>query len=249
KIDSLAVLPFSNASTDPNTDSLSEGITESSISSLSQLPELTVRWRSSVFRYKGKDVDLQKAARDLNVEAVVTGRVSVRGDALLVGVELTDTRNNRNLWSEQYDQKLSDLLGVQRQIAGEITSHLRERLTGDQKTKIAKGGTADPEAYQLYLKGRYYWERRTQESLEKSRQYFQQAIERDPNYAIAYVGLADYYIVLPDYAPVPNGESPPKALAAARKALAIDDGLAEGHAAIGGSLEASFQWDGAVREF
>ena len=249
KIDSLAVLPFENASADPNTDYLSEGIAESLISSLSQLPDLTVRSRSSVFRYKGKDIDPQKAAGDLNVQAVVTGRVAVRGDALLVGVELTDTRSNRNLWSEQYDQKLSDLLGVQRQIAGEITSHLRERLAGDQKAKITKGGTADAEAYQLYLKGRYYWERRTQESLEKSRQYFQQAIERDPNYAMAYVGLADYYIVLPDYAPVPNSDSPPKALNAAKKALAIDDSLAEGHAAVAGALQASFQWDGAVLEF
>jgi eukaryotic-like serine/threonine-protein kinase len=249
KIDALAVLPFANASADQNTDYLSEGITESLISSLSQLRDLTVRSRSSVFRYKGKDVDPQKAASDLNVQAVVTGRVGLRGDDLLVGVELTDTRTNRNLWSEQYNQKLSDLLGVQRQIAGEITAHLRERLTGEQTKQMVKGGTADPEAYQLYLKGRYYWERRTQESLERSRQYFQQAIERDPNYAMAYVGLADYYIVLPDYAPVPNSESPPKALDAAKKALAIDDSLAEGHAAVAGALQASFQWDGAVREF
>src|SRR5262249_29405766 len=117
------------------------------------------------------------------------------------------------------------------------------------RTRIAKGGTADPEAYQLYLKGRYQWERRTQDSLEKSRQYFQQAIERDPNYAMAYVGLADYYIVLPDYAPVPNNASPPKALEAAKKALAIDDSLAEAHAAVAGAFQASFQWDNAVREF
>ncbi len=194
-------------------------------------------------------VDPQKAATDLNVQAVVTGRVTLRGDSLLVGVELTDARSNRNLWSEQYDQKLSDLLSVQRQIAGEVSSRLRERLTGEQKTKVAKGGTGDPEAYQLYLKGRYQWERRTRESLEKSRQYFEQAIARDPNYAMAYVGLADYYIVLPDYAPVPNGEAPPKARAAAQKALAIDDSLAEAHAAVAGALQASFDWNDAVREF
>ena len=249
KIEALAVLPFANTSADANSDYLSEGITESLISSLSELPDLTVRSRSSVFRYKGKDVDPQKAAGDLHVQAIVTGRVALRGDALVVGVELTDARSNRNLWSQQYDQKLSDLLGVQRQIAGEITSHLRERLTGAQRAKIAKGGTADPEAYELYLKGRYQWERRTQESLEKSRQYFQQAIQKDPNYAMAYVGLADYYIVLPDYAPVPNSESPPKALEAAKKALAIDDSLAEAHAAVAGALQASFQWDNAVREY
>ncbi len=235
KIDSLAVLPFANATADPNTEYLSDGITENLISSLSQLPDLAVRSRSSVFRYKGKDVDPQAAASDLKVQAVVTGRVTLRGDSLLVGVELTDARNNRNLWSEQYDQKLSDLLGVQRQIAGEISTRLRERLAGEQR-QLARGGTSDPEAYQLYLKGRYYWEKRTQESLEKSRQYFEQAIAKDPNYAMAYVGLADYYIVLPDYAPVPNGEAPPKARAAAQKALAIDDSLAEAHTAVAASF-------------
>ena len=248
KIDSLAVLPFANATADPNTEYLSDGITENLISSLSQLPDLAVRSRSSVFRYKGKDVDPQAAASDLKVQAVVTGRVTLRGDSLLVGVELTDARNNRNLWSEQYDQKLSDLLGVQRQIAGEISTRLRERLAGEQR-QLARGGTSDPEAYQLYLKGRYYWEKRTQESLEKSRQYFEQAIAKDPSYAMAYVGLADYYIVLPDYAPVPNGEAPPKARAAAQKALAIDESLAEAHTAVAASLQSSFHWDEALREY
>src|SRR5437870_12195241 len=247
KIDSLAVLPFANATADPNTEYLSDGITENLISSLSQLPDL-VRSRSSVFRYKGKDVDPQAAASDLKVQAVVTGRVTLRGDSLLVGVELTDARNNRNLWSEQYDQKLSDLLGVQRQIAGEISTRLRERLAGEQR-QLARGGTSDPEAYQLYLKGRYYWEKRTQESLEKSRQYFEQAIAKDPNYAMAYVGLADYYIVLPDYAPVPNGEAPPKARAAAQKALAIDDSLAEAHTAVAASLQSAFHWHEALRKY
>ncbi len=191
KIDSLAVLPFANATADPNTEYLSDGITENLISSLSQLPDLAVRSRSSVFRYKGKDIDPQAAASDLKVQAVVTGRVTLRGDSLLVGVELTDARNNRN----------------------------------------------------------YYWEKRTQESLEKSRQYFEQAIAKDPNYAMAYVGLADYYIVLPDYAPVPNGEAPPKARAAAQKALAIDDSLAEAHTAVAASLQSAFHWDEALREY
>src|SRR5438128_5736520 len=231
KIDSLAVLPFANATADPNTEYLSDGITENLISSLSQLPDLAVRSRSSVFRYKGKDIDPQAAASDLKVQAVVTGRVTLRGDSLLVGVELTDARNNRNLWSEQYDQKLSDLLGVQRQIAGKISTRLRERLAGEQR-QLARGGTSDPEAYQLYLKGRYYWEKRTQESLEKSRDYFNQAIEKDPNYALAHVGLADYYYVLSDYAPVSPVEDAPKERAAAQKALAIDDTLAEAHAVL-----------------
>ncbi|PYU65836.1 MAG: hypothetical protein DMG49_23445 [Acidobacteria bacterium] len=189
-IDSLAVLPFANVTADPNSEYLSDGLTESLISSLSQLPNLAVRPRSAVFRYKAKDVDPQKAAVDLKVSAVVTGRVTQRGDSLLVSAELTDIRTNRSLWSEQYDRKLSDALTVQREISGEISARLRERLTGAQKAKLNNGGTSDPEAYQLYLKGRYYWDKRTPDTLNKSRDYFLQAVDKDPNYALAYVGLA-----------------------------------------------------------
>lgn len=181
-IDSLAVLPFVNVTSDPNTEYLSDGLTESLIGSLSQLPSLVVRPRSSVFHYKSKEVDPQKAANELRVKAIVTGRVTQRGDSLLISAELTDVRTNRNLWSEQYDRKLSDALSVQREIAGEISARLRERLTGEQKARLNSGSTTDPEAYQLYLKGRYYWDKRTPEALNKGRDYFQQAIERDPNY-------------------------------------------------------------------
>ena len=248
-IDSLAVLPFANVTADPNTEYLSDGLTESLISSLSQLPNLVVRPRSAVFRYKAKDVDPQKAADELKVTAVVTGRVTQRGDSLLISAELSDVRTNRNLWSEQYDRKLSDALSVQREIAGEISARLRERLTGEQKARLNSGGTSDPEAYQLYLKGRYYWDKRTPEALNKGRDYFQQAIDKDPSYALAYLGLAEYYNAVAAYTPIPFSETIPKSRANAKKALAIDDALAEAHAVLAGSYDQDWDWAAAEREF
>jgi serine/threonine-protein kinase len=248
-IDSLAVLPFANVTADPNTEYLSDGLTESLISSLSQLPNLTVRPRSSVFRYKSKDVDPLKAAGELKVGAVVTGRITQRGDALLVSAELTDIRTNRSLWSEQYDRKLSDALSVQREIAGEISARLRERLTGEQKAKLNNGGTSDPEAYQLYLKGRFYWDKRTPEALQKSREYFQQAIEKDPDYALAYVGLAEYYAVISDYTYVPYSETNPKMNTYAARAVAIDGTQAEAHALLAVAHDMDWDWAAAGREF
>jgi serine/threonine protein kinase/tetratricopeptide (TPR) repeat protein len=248
-IDSLAVLPFANVTADPNTEYLSDGLTESLISSLSQLPNLVVRPRSSVFHYKSKDVDTQKTASELKVEALVTGRVTQRGDALLVSAELTDVRTNRNLWSEQYDRKLSDALTVQREIAGEISARLREQLTGEQKAKLGNSGTTNSEAYQLYLKGRYYWDKRTPEAIYKSRDFFQQAIEKDPNYALAYVGLSEYYAVLPEYTYTPAREARPKVKAAAARALAIDDTLAEAHSLLAGADDRDWDWAAAEREF
>jgi len=248
-IDSLAVLPFANVTADPNTEYLSDGLTESLIGSLSQLPNLAVRPRSAVFRYKSKDVDPQKAANDLKVSAVVTGRVTQRGDSLLVSAELTDIRTNRSLWSEQYDRKLSDALSVQREIAGEISARLRERLTGEQKAKLTNGGTSDPEAYQLYLKGRFYWDKRTPDGLNKAKDYFQQAIEKDPNYALAYVGLAEYYGVLPEYTYTPAKETVPKAKAAAERALAIDETQAEAHAMLAAADDRDWDWTAAERQY
>jgi serine/threonine protein kinase/Tfp pilus assembly protein PilF len=248
-IDSLAVLPFANVTADPNTEYLSDGLTESLISSLSQLPNLAVRPRSSVFHYKSKDVDPLKAASELKVAAVVTGRVTQRGDSLLMSAELTDVRTNRSLWSDQYDRKLSDALSVQREIAGEISSRLRERLTGEQKAKLSNGGTSDSEAYQLYLKGRYYWDKRTPEGLSKAEDYFQRAVAKDPNYALAYVGLAEYYVVLPDYTPTPVKETGPNAKAFARKALALDESQAEAHAVLASADDDTWDWAAAEREF
>jgi serine/threonine protein kinase/Tfp pilus assembly protein PilF len=250
EISSIAVLPFVNASNDPNTEYLSDGLTESLINNLSQVKNLAVMSRASVFHYKGKDVDPQTVAHDLKVEAVVTGRVVQRGDQLIISSELIDARTNRNLWGDQYDRKVSDVLGVQQDITGAIASKLRERLIGEEPRKqIAKGGTADPEAYQLYLKGRYYWQKRTRESLEKSKDYFNQAIAKDPNYATAYVGLAEYFFVVPDYAPISNQEATPPLRAAAEKALAIEPNLADAHSVLAGAHWNNWEWDAAESEF
>jgi serine/threonine protein kinase len=248
-VDSLAVLPFTNVSADPNTEYLSDGLTESLISSLSQLPNLTVRPRSSVFHYKSKDQDVQKIAAELHVAAVVTGRVTQRGDSLNVSAELIDVTNNRSLWSEQYDRKLSDALTVQREIAAEISTRLREKLTGEEKKRMSKGGTDNPEAYQLYLRGRYYWDKRTPESLAKANDYFQQSIDKDPNYALAYVGLAEYYNVLPNYTYISSKETNPKLKAAATKALSLDDSQPEAHALMAGAYESDWNWSAAEREY
>ena len=249
EIASIAVLPIVNASNDPNSEYLSDGLTEGLINSLSQIPNLAVMSRSSVFHFKGRDVDPEAVARELKIEGVVTGRIVQHGDQLIISAELIDARTNHNLWGEQYDRKVSDVLAVQEEITRAITSRLRERLSGDNGKQVGRSETTDPEAYQLYLKGRYYWEKRTPESLEKSREYFNQAIERDPSYALAYLGLADYYDVLPDYAPVAQSEMTLKARAAAQKALALDDSLAEAHATLADSYISEWEWSAAEREF
>ena len=249
EISSVAVLPFVNAGNDPNTEYLSDGLTESLINSLSQIPNLAVMSRSSVFHYKGRDVDPQAVARALKVEGVITGRIVQRGDQIIISVELIDARTSRNLWGDQYDRKLSDVLAVQEDITRAISSKLRERLSGETNKQATKGGTNDPEAYQLYLKGRFYWEKRTQESLEKARDYFNQAIEKDPNYALAYLGLADYYNVLPDYAPASVRDTAPKAISATEKALTIDDTLADAHATLASAHQGLWDWSVAEREF
>ena len=249
QITSVAVMPFVNASNDPNSEYLSDGITESLINNLSQLPNLTVMARSSVFRYKGRDVDPQTVAKDLKVQALVTGRIVEHGDQLIISSELIDARTNRNLWADQYDRKLSDALAVQQEITSAISAKLRERLSGETKAQVTKGGTSDPEAYQAYLKGLYYWERRTPETLDKAKDYFNQAIQKDPSYALAYVGLANYYVAVPDYSPIPESEAAPKAKAAAQKALEIDPSSADAHAALAGSLWSLFDFSAAEPEF
>jgi serine/threonine protein kinase/Tfp pilus assembly protein PilF len=249
EVSSVAVLPFTNQSGSPDTEYLSDGITESLINDLSKLPKLAVMSRSSVFRYKGRDVDPQAVAKDLKVEAVVTGRVLQRGDQLLVSAELIDARSNRNLWGERYDRKMTDLVAVQQDISGAIAARLRERLSGDAVKPAVNGRTRDPEAYQLYLKGEYYYEKRTRDSLEKANDYFNQAIQKDPGYAMAWAGLAANYFVLPDYAPVSNAEAMPKARAAAEKALALDDTIAEAHGVLAGIHNALFEWEAAEQEF
>lgn len=248
-VESLAVLPFANVTTDPNAEYLSDGLTESIISSLSQLPRLTVMSRNSVFRYKGKDIDAQKAAQDLKVDAVLTGRLTRRGDDLAVSVELVDARNNSQIWGEQYNRKLADLQAVQAEISREISEKLKLKLTGEQKDRLAKRSTQSAEAYQLYLQGRYYFYRVAEEQVRNSIEFFNRAIEKDPSYAAAYAGLADSYWALADWS-FPPKEAMPKAKEAARKALALDDKLAEGYTSMALiRMQYDWDWEGAERDF
>jgi len=231
-IDSLAVLPFINMSGDPETEYLSDGITESLINSISQLRRIRVVPRSRVFRYKGWEFDPQEAGRALNVRAVLTGRIVQRGDSLIIRTELVDVANESQLWGEQYSRKFADILTVQEEIAREISQKLQLRLTGEEKRQLTKRDTENSRAYQMYLKGRYCWNRRTEDSLKRGIEYFQQSIREDPNYALAYVGLADSYNLLGWYSALPSKEVFPKAKEAALKALEIDDGLSEAHASM-----------------
>ena len=249
-IDSIAVMPFVNAGGDPNMEYLSDGITESLTDSISQLPSVSVIAHSSVFRYKGRTTDPQTVGRELGVRALLTGRIVQRGDRLIVSAELVDVENNRRLWGGQYDRRPSDILAVQSEISREISEQLRSRLTNEEEKRLTKHYTENTEAYQDYLKGRYYWNKRTGDDLKKAIDYFNQAIAKDPLYALAYAGLADCYIVIPNYADVSTQEAGAKAKAAVLKALEIDDTLAEAHTSLGG-IKSDFEWDfaGAETEF
>jgi len=247
--DSLAVLPFVNASGSADADWLSDGITESLIDSLSGLPNVKVMSRSAVFRYKGKDTDPRTAGRELGVRTVVTGRLTQRGDNLSINAELVKVDDNSQLWGERYNRKLADALAVQQEIVAQIADKLRARLSDAQKTQIAKRQTENPEAYQLYLKGRYYAAKFDTENLNKGLDYIHQAIALDPNYALAYDGLTYYYELVEDlYFPV--AEVMPKAKEAARKALEIDGNIAEAHVQMGAvNTMYDFDWAAAEREF
>jgi serine/threonine protein kinase/Tfp pilus assembly protein PilF len=246
-IDSLAALPFVNVDADPNTEYLSDGITESLINSLSQLPNLKVISFSSVSRYRGQKIDPQAVARDLGVRALLVGKVTQRGDDLLVSAELVDTLDNSHIWGEQYNRKLSGLLALQQEISREISDKLRLQSTGEQKERLTKRYTESTEAYQLYLKGRYHWNKWTPEGWQKSIEYFQQAIEKDPSYALAYVGVSNAYSALGFFDVMLPREAWPKAEEAAVKALEIDDTLGEAHAALG-SVKYLYNWDWASAE-
>jgi len=248
-IDSIAVLPFVNQSGDPDTEYLADGLTESIINNLTQLPSLKVIARSSVFRYKGKDADPMKAGGDLGVRAVLTGRLLQRDDSLMVSAELVDVRDNKQLWGEQYNRKVADALAVQQEISREITEKLRLRLSGEEQQRLVRRDTANPEAYQFYLRGRFYWNKRTADGIRKAMEQFQQATERDPNYALGYVGLADSYILLEDYAGVSSSETLPKARAAADRALQLDDTLAEAHTSSAHIYDQQWRWAEAEQQF
>jgi TolB-like protein/Tfp pilus assembly protein PilF len=249
-IDSLAVLPLANASADPNAEYLSDGITESIINSLSQLPRLRVMARSAVFRYKAKEVDAKKVGRELGVRAVLTGRVLHLGNKLIIRTELIDVSDGRQIWGEQYDREPLDIIAVQEEISREISEQLRLRLTGQQMKLLTKRYTENTEAYHAYLRGHYYWNKRTEEGFRRGIEYFQKAINEDPDYALAYAGLADCYNLLNSYGALPPKESAPLIKAAARQALKIDDGLAEAHTSLGHvKMMHDWDWPGAETEF
>ncbi len=248
-VDSIAVLPFANTSNDPNTEYLSDGISEALINSLTELQQLRVIARTTAFRYKGKEVDPQAVGRELNVRAVLMGSVRQLGDSLNIQVDLVDATTGAQLWGEDYAGKVSDVLSVKQAIAREVTEKLKLRLSGEEQQRLVKRDTTNAEAYQFYLRGRYYWSRRTADNLKKAIEQFQQAIDRDPNYALGYVGLADCFNLLEEYAGIPVSETLPKARAAADRALQLDGSLSEAHASSGFIFWQLRQWAEAGAEF
>jgi serine/threonine protein kinase/Tfp pilus assembly protein PilF len=248
-IDSIAVLPFSNVGADPNTEYLSEGLTDSLIDNLSQLPRLTVMSRNSILRYRGREIDAQAAGRELKVQAVLAGRVIQRGNDLSIDAELVNVENNSHIWGAAYNRKLADLLAIQQEITKDISDKLSRRLSGEDEKQLAKRLTTNPEAYQLYLKGRYFAEKLTEEGVNKGIEYFHQAIDIDPNYALAYEGLSYAYYTSNDFFLTPQ-ESMPKAREAGRKALELDDTLAEAHVDLAIiHFWYDYDWNAAEREF
>jgi eukaryotic-like serine/threonine-protein kinase len=248
QIDSIAVLPFTNAGGDANIDYLSDGITESLIDNLAHVPQLKVKSRNSVFHYKGKDVDVQKMGNELGVSALVVGRVVPRGDSIEVSAELTDVRDNTEIWGQHYTGKSTELIALQQQIAGDLAEKLRSKLSTSERLKVTKQGTENPEAYELYLKGLYYWNKETSSDLATAISHFNQAIAKDPSYAQAYSALASaYWAGNGDQRP---SEVYPKSDAAARKALELDPSLALAHAVLGEN-EIEYDWDftGGEAEF
>ena len=249
-IESVAVMPFANETGNAELEYLSDGMTETLINGLSQIPNLNVKARSSVFRYKGKELDPKKIATDLNVQAILTGRVTERGDQLTLSLELVDASSENVLWSQQYNRKQSDVVTLQSEIARDVSSKLKSRLSGADVARVEKTYTTNPEAFQLYLKGKFYWNKRTGDSLKQAVNFYQQAIDKDPNYALAYSGLAETYVLFSSYDVAAGSDSMPQAKAAALRALEIDDSLAEAHTALGFYLS-NYEWDrvGSEKEY
>ena len=231
--ESIAILPFVNQNNDPNTEYLSDGIPESIINSLSQLPNLKVMSRNSVFHYKGKDMDAQMVAKELKVQAVLTGRLTQRGDGLSLSVELINAQDNSQIWGQQYNRKLADVFAVQEEMAREISEKLRLKLSGAERQQLAKHPTENLKAFQYYMQGRSYAQRRTREDINTAIRYCEKALQEDPNYALAYAGLGDSYSQLGVRSYIAPIEGRQKAEEAARKALMLDENLAEAHASLG----------------
>jgi len=250
QIDSIAVLPLENRSDDPDTDYLSDGLAESLIFRLSQLPGLRVSPTSSAIRYKGKETDIEKVGRELGVDAVLTGRLMKRGDNLNIMVELVDVRDNKSLWGEQYQRKMSDLLATQREIAATIADKLQLKLVGEQATGITKKYTNSNEAYNLWMRARHHFAKRTKTDMLRAADYYQQAIALDPKFALAYARLAEVYLNLPTYSYMAPHEALPKARSALQKALELDPTLSEAHAFNGFYLAGyEHKWAEAETEF
>lgn len=250
EIDSLAVLPFSNVSADPDAEYLSDGITESLINSLSQLPSIKVRSRNSVFQYKGRETDLKSIGRDLNVAGVLTGSVEKSDDMISINVELIDIRDDSHVWGERYTRQFSDILKLQEELSRDITDKLRLRLSGEEQQRLLRAYATNPASYQSYLQGRFYWNKRTAEGLRIGIEYFERAISNDPNYAPAYSGLADCYWLLNVYNVEPATVSRDRARNAAQRALSLDESLAEAHASLASILyRYDWNWSEAERHF
>jgi TolB-like protein len=250
QIESIAVMPFVNESGNAEIEYLSDGMTETLISSLSQLPNLSVKARSSVFRYKGKETNPQTIGKELNVQAILNGRVVQRGDQLTLSLELIDAQTENVIWSEQYDRKQADLVLLQREIARDVSGKLKIKLSGADERKIAKAYTTNAEAYKAYLQGRFCWNKREEKEFRKAVEYFNQAIALDANYALAYAGQADTYALLSTFGFMPQTEGVPKAREFARQAVSLDGSLAEPHTTLGYlSLTYDYDFAGSEREF
>jgi adenylate cyclase len=249
-IQSIAVMPFVNESRNADVDYLSDGMTETLISSLSQLTNLSVKARSSVFRYKGKETSPQTIGKELNVQAVLNGRFAQRGDQLTLTLELVDAQTENVIWSEQYNRLQADLVKLQTEIARDVSSKLRTKLSGTDEQKLAKTYTTNSEAYKLYLQGRFYWNKREEKDFRKAVEYYHQAIALDRNYALAYAGQADTYALLSTFGFMPPTEGIPKAREFARQALALDESMAEPHTTLAYmSISYDYDFAGAEREF
>ena len=242
QIQSIAVLPFTNESGDSDKEYLSDGLTELFINRLSQLPDLTVKARNSVFQYKGKELNAKAVGSELAVQAVLLGRISQRNDDLKLNLELVDCRTGNQIWGEQYNYKTNALIEFQSEIVQDVSNKLRSRLSNKDEQKINKIYTTNADAYQAFLRGRFHWSKRTAKDLQKSVEYYEQAVALDPGFALAYAGLADSYVLLSGYAVSSPQESFPKAKEAAQKAIKLDDSLAEAHTSLGYVLF-NFDWN------
>jgi serine/threonine protein kinase/tetratricopeptide (TPR) repeat protein len=248
-IDSLAVLPFVNAGADSSMEYLTDGMTESIINSLTRIPQLRVIPRSTVFRFKGKDADPQEIGSKLNVRAVLSGRVSQRGDEITLQLDLIDVRSQAQIWGEQYRRKANEVISLQEDVVKDVSKELSVALTGETKVALAKHSTENPDAYKLYLQGRYFWQKRRGTEIRKAIDYLNQAIALDPGYALAYAGLADCYLLLEQYAGQPWKEVAPLGEHAARRALELDKSLGEAHASLAFIRMNDWDWSGAEKEF